>query len=661
MIVYIPFNTLDFNSLFATLSISPRSFYPIRGFSYKRSTETIHNPTEDSLLAYTLPIFSNRNEDLEGGTPALLELALDEDRLGKVKSVGDISVYQLRCSVYFTGAFRIVFRTGQELEDTLNRSLKSIETKYSKLARENSRVIKSDEDVIWRNDPIVGFSSKRLATINDVLHTELQLNRATGAILGYSIGVVRGVSPEANKLQMLLRELNNVRALYFNAIADGDAKSAKGRLKDCLAEISKCFESHEPLVNQLLMHSTGLRATDIETDKAQEYLGISKFELIIEGLLSKRPDNLPNQLVVELADRSIGHRFNTKFPDNYAKKLKVDVDLVIERSENLISEQKKFNDFQDESLMSVILENAKWSVRLPSTINADEQELLNHTLLFFISYESPLIKPDDLHRQREDILKEFGRHLGKRISKWSESPARTYLLNLINSFKSLTVQFDIKNTEFDTLKALGLIFTKGREYQKFINELPNSEFKINAIPYAIWGCVYGASSLPKTVTCEVVEREDAWHGYIKRVTELNESVNRENLIIISEARSLEAEIPLVPRTNNDSTTNQIESDVEGIEQSVKDSKTVDNEVVFVQLELLLSKERGFNEEEFQQLVKNTFNQVFTEPTQDLFDDTSGQLAQFKELLAINGKSVKGFGPAKVRKVSDYLRSIVQPF
>ena len=130
MIVYIPFNSNDFNSVFTTLSISPCSFYNYRKYSFRRATTTYFNENEDFLIGLEKPLFHSREFDKDYGFPVLIAVELDKTEIDFLTTAEGIRYLIIDKTIYLFERFKLIFRSEKEQNETLAKSLKSIETKF---------------------------------------------------------------------------------------------------------------------------------------------------------------------------------------------------------------------------------------------------------------------------------------------------------------------------------------------------------------------------------------------------------------------------------------------------------------------------------------------------------------------------------------------------
>ena len=64
--LYIPTSTLNFNNIISSESISPYSFYNLRGYGFKHFIKVNFNSLDNVILLYeNFPIFEIEDEELE--------------------------------------------------------------------------------------------------------------------------------------------------------------------------------------------------------------------------------------------------------------------------------------------------------------------------------------------------------------------------------------------------------------------------------------------------------------------------------------------------------------------------------------------------------------------------------------------------------------------
>ena len=99
--LYIPTSSLNFNNIMSSESISPQSFYEMRGYGYKHFERVELNSLDNTILLYEeFPDFSIDDSELENF--AILILAFNNAFYNKKKRFPKIWRTFLRRSVVFT-------------------------------------------------------------------------------------------------------------------------------------------------------------------------------------------------------------------------------------------------------------------------------------------------------------------------------------------------------------------------------------------------------------------------------------------------------------------------------------------------------------------------------------------------------------------------------
>jgi hypothetical protein len=494
MKVYIPFNSNDFNSIFTTLSISPCSFYPNRKYSFKRASTSILNENEDFLIGFNKPIFHNRELDNDYGFPVLLETIIEISEQEFSETNSGIKYFPIEKTVYLTNGFKLLFRSEKEMNETFAKSLKSIETKYASLARINSKVL--NQDFYVSDIPKLKFTSLNPTSNTTTFKRERKLNKILGTILGSSIAYVNTTRKEWQEITNLIRFLNNNLTLYFNKIGDRNDFEKK-QILEIVSKISRVFESIEKL-EEAIMFDSNITSDILNSFKTFSIFNVPVFELLIEGLLSSPKIELPISLKLEKLIRVINSKYNSKYPNTY-------VDRVISRFEDLkdsiekeIFLSRKNNVISNDDIIAFDFSDSNFHILLPQILNQKENEYLEQTISFFINNDN-IIDIEYFFVNRKEILIELANHFKTNIKSFPESDERQYLIDLLKSFDSLRGGFVISQTDNEVLKTIAILFSSGRDLLRYIENNEREQINNSIIYYSMWGAIYGASIIPKTL------------------------------------------------------------------------------------------------------------------------------------------------------------------
>ncbi len=502
MIVYIPFNSNDFNSVFTTLSISPCSFYNYRKYSFRRATTTYFNENEDFLIGLEKPLFHSREFDKDYGFPVLIAVELDKTEIDFLTTSEGIRYLTIDKTIYLFERFKLIFRSEKEQNETLAKSLKSIETKFVLLAKTNCEIVKNECFV--SSVPIFEFPVENKNINGEVFLKERHLNRLFGAILGSSIAAVNQINKEWQEISNLLRFLNNSLSLFLNKIGENHDFEKK-QVLDTIARINEVYGLIETLDEAIMLGSSNsFTSEEISTLKLSKIFGIEAFNLLVEGLLSVPKLDLPIALKIERLKRAINSKFNTKYPNNYIDKvesayaaLKYSIDDEIRRS-------KKENKLHENVLIKPIPNNRNTNFSLPIGFSESERRYLESSISFFVGLDS-ISDVEAFFTNRVEILIGLAIYLKDTISGFDGSREREYLGELLKSFDSLRGGFNIRQTSNNVLRSIAVLFTSGRDLLRFIENNEREEIHNSLIYYSIWGSIYGAAILPKTLTDAVTD------------------------------------------------------------------------------------------------------------------------------------------------------------
>jgi hypothetical protein len=500
MKVYIPFNSNDFNSVFTTLSISPCSYYPNRKYSFKRASTSIINENEDFLIGFNQPIFHNRELDNDYGFPVLLEtnIEITEQEFAEANSV--LKYIPIEKTIFLTNDFKLLFRSEKEMNETFAKSLKSIETKYASLAKINSRVLKQD---FYVSDlPKLKFPNQNLTLNSNTFKRERKLNKILGTVLGSSIAYVNSTTKEWQEITNLIRFLNNTLSLYLNKIGDRN-DFEKTQSLEIISKISRLFESIEKLEEAIMLDSN-ITSDILNSLKGFKIFDVPVFNLLIEGLLASSKIELPISLKLEKLIRAINSKYNSKYPHNYIDKVNSAFNDLKDSVEKEIFLSRQNNVISNDGIITFDISDTNIHILLPQILNQKETEYLKQTISFFIKTDS-IIDIEYFFVNRKEILIELANHFKTTIKSFPESKERQYLIDLLKSFDSLRGGFTIAQTDNEVLKTIAIQFTSGRDLLRYIENNEREQINNPIIYYSIWGAIYGASIIPKTLTEVIAE------------------------------------------------------------------------------------------------------------------------------------------------------------
>lgn len=150
MKLFFPTSSLNFNDIFATESISPKSYYGRRTFGTKRNFVTEYAINDDFLVLFrTIPIFKllSNKKDIYDEYPMILELDLDIDEYD-IQQINK-QIYLVNRTIYFNlDNVRLIFLEEEHMQRVIQKSKLVLETKNVAKYINNFEVIDSDKQIV---------------------------------------------------------------------------------------------------------------------------------------------------------------------------------------------------------------------------------------------------------------------------------------------------------------------------------------------------------------------------------------------------------------------------------------------------------------------------------------------------------------------------------
>ena len=274
---------------------------------------------------------------------------------------------------------------------------------------------------------------------------------------------------------------------------------------EIIDRILKAHETVEKLEEAIMLGSNSSFTSDLlNTLKQSKIFGTSAFNLLIEGLLVSSKAELPLSLKLEKLKRAINSKFNSKYPSNYIERVNNSFSDVRNKIEDEINLSRKNNKLTFDALVRPQFANDKLKLIIPEGLLENEKKYLLQCLNFFIETDN-IPDLETFFTNRKTNLIDLAKHFKDTIDNFDGSKEREYLVELLKSFESLRGGFDISRTSNEVLKSIAVLFTSGRDLLRFIENNEREEIQNSLIYYTIWGSIYGAAILPKTLTESITE------------------------------------------------------------------------------------------------------------------------------------------------------------
>ncbi|MBQ6275863.1 MAG: hypothetical protein IJK62_04070 [Bacteroidales bacterium] len=445
--LYIPTTTLNFNNIMSSESISPASFYGIRGFGFKRFETVRANPLQHRLLMYSrYPIFDIEDSDL-ANYPLVIEIntsSVVDDIIHEKNDVfySDQTIY---LSPFST---RFIFRNSSELNETISKSERSIESKLVCLYRNcflesNSNI----ESFNWTEKNLIeDYSSDTSMYIS----LDRRINKMKGLIYAYLSAANKPMSKDFILLKKLFKQLKNTLSAALNSPSATPTALQKKQLADIYVQINSILKNQnigsiKPYKDFGRKHKDDItnkdtiNKLDLHLDQIQEYINLLESNVCHSKIQEK---DLPHLQNLKIIDKTF-----------YDKK-----EFVV----------KLLNKFSEEAYSK-----------------------------------------EDFLQSRYEFAKEGGKLFKEVLStKWEGSESQTYINSLLKNLNEYK-PFDLMSIDNLTLRSFAAFCQKGdpdiENLQDYLIDNNISDFRL---AYALWGVIFGYAEMPKSLTNDFYECND---------------------------------------------------------------------------------------------------------------------------------------------------------
>ncbi len=521
---YLPTSTLNFNSIFATESISPHSFYLTRKFGYKRNDKIDLQIFDDYLLLYNIPIiYDIDNSDIER-YPFLIEIeeSVINNDISELffnsqrNDISKLKIYTYPKSIYLNNTnFRFIFSNDDIKKIVIAKSLSSLETKsvdkykdnfilYSQLNQEITKILK--EDFVLNYNIKLNPDKEKYISIDEIF------NNIKGCI--YSSIISRFFYK--NEAQL---ELNNQQKNILN-----NYSSLKSELENNVKL------KHKKLTKNFIGKKTGGLYKSIEKLKVYLLTFIKCDEqVLIEEYLKPYHLNNPSNFISDLKKINNLYDITRKNANNYYINNEFDFNNLEDSIKNFINNYYELN--YDEKLdldqrIKRSLSNLSYKVEKETAVSLDNQtinriesfiESINGLNIFSFNLLNDLTKHEinlleiilnnlfQIKNKNNEIneleIKKLLINVGSKISDsfGQKSRDRKYLLKLydiIINKKSLK----LNDPKANLLNNFSAFILNTNSIEKLENYIAANQIKDFSLSFSFWGAYNGFSYLPKTFT-----------------------------------------------------------------------------------------------------------------------------------------------------------------
>ncbi len=506
--LYVATSSFNFNSILATESISPETFYENRNFGYKRFTKVEPNPFSNSIIAYDkIPVFQIEETDFDE-YPLIIEISknlIKEDSISNHSENNGVRIFQIYKTIYLhPSKVKFLFFNEKQQKTALIKVEPSIETKLLPVYKKAISLISNDIiSFDWDKSFIRKVSDLPKSEVFKQIDSDSKTNKLKGFYYSYALGIIISSSIKEKTLKEEFISITELILKFFNlkenqsnlyqSIVDklekfkvsiDNANGNKKVLKEELVKAKYLDESNIDEQSKLLDYLKGLKPNEKESVYQQLESGIEKNE---------------NDILVLIDDLKI------YLNKSYSKKI---LSLKTVRITRYISELKK-EDSKKSNPLSLIenlnFNGSKITQLTDSFFENNKADLYRNIVNDILDY--PIHNVQTFKEEKINLAFRIGAILKEYISNWDNSKERDYFNSLMDNIENYQ-PFDLKSHPSTLLQSIALFIQKGEDAEKLIDSLIKNEFSDYRIALGLWGSIFGFSALPKTITNTLFEKEN---------------------------------------------------------------------------------------------------------------------------------------------------------
>lgn len=654
---YIPINSLNFNNILSSESLSPFSFYEKRGYGFKRFEKLTLNPFSNSILAYNaIPLIENLKSDREEFP---IYLAIPNDYLEDVKNSytkDNILILQISKTIYLN-SFECFFITKSQEEKLklIASSRRSLEVKSADRYFENFTTLEelNFQTFNW-NDNILNsiFDIKSINTTS--LLNDQKINKFKGLLYGYLSGRLNEQPEEIIRAKLYYQEFINNFSLLMNDLSSGisekknhskynqnNNKLTFEKLNDLKERISFLIDTFDnSKIENIVLESFNLSNEILDSISKKTYKQSKKsiFEILIDFVKSKQPElNSIEELLNVLLYKSneLTRYSNSKLYRELEDDFNT-VRLLISQKINTI--ESSFNSKKTLSLIPFKVNEEINRVNIGLEELTPNENSCYEVIINELLSRTELSSTDEMAQSRLDIITQVGKSIVDSDAKLKDSAELNYLRKLYESLKTIGVGFKINENENLALQAFASFLNRYSDNEKLLDFMVKNGVSNNGLVYGIWGSAYGYANLSKIITGHLTNNDDVYKLTSNYFNNIIYNKNLEINILKNFMDSLDKPKHVKTYTINDSNNYINESKANSLGNSIF-------------IDLVIENKKLKLKDEWIEAIQDCFEKVSKEINMgELFDSEASKISLFKELLVSKSKNLKGFGDAKIDEV-----------
>ncbi len=168
-----------------------------------------------------------------------------------------------------------------------------------------------------------------------------------------------------------------------------------------------------------------------------------------------------------------------------------------------IEEAKQLNEFNTEKIKFDVFFDDDYKVN--SLHDNDKANLYRQVINSL--FECEIANAEKFKNSKVDLLLKIGEKYKDFSDNWDNSEERIYINNLLDHLETYT-PFNLGETTDLVLKSVALFILKGDNLEKLLNALNENKISIYKYAFGLWGATFGFSSIPKTISNIIFEKNN---------------------------------------------------------------------------------------------------------------------------------------------------------
>lgn len=661
--LFIPFNSLNFNNILSSESMSPLSFYEKRGFGFRRYERINANPLANSVLCYNKILKLEAPKSDREEFPVYLAIPKTYlDKQSKEFEVNDLKIYQTDASIHINWKeCFFLARNEEERKKIAAGTRRSLEIKHSE--RYLKRLLLLTDYQIntsnWNESVLENISDFKNPNQNNITQDQ-KINKIKGLVYGYVSGKLKEQPSELTSGKRYFKEFVNAYSVLMNelSVLSNDSKKVKidnarvnkefKHLNDLKERISVLFGGNETKeLDGVVKKEFGINESQLNDFKSLSYqkTRYSVYSIISDFVKQRNKDLYSiDELLESLIDKAKSFtRYNSislyKALDEKFNTHRLLIQNKISNYENIRTSSNSIDKIPFEITNDFSLKNLR-----PDDVNKVEAQTYSVITKELLS-RLELSSTDEVAQSRLDIIQHIAEELTKTLDKDSEE--LEFLRRLYKSLKTVGVGFKISETSNDALQALACFLSRYQEMDKLQDFMEKNKFQNYGMTYSLWGSAYGYANLSKILLSPLESNEkvlDFLIDYVASITLGKTSLNEDSVNTFLNNLVAEVKSPVIEWN----LSNEIK---------VKEPKTTYTTKKSFN-EILNDNKELSKKPEWVLTLGECYDMIMKNDIGGVFSDSSYKAREFERMLNDEKSKggLKGFGKTKIDlAVSEFLK------